>query len=127
MTEKKVLIPGPHHPISIVPCPSRVVVKFGGEVIADTKEALLLHQPTTPMRYLIPQKDIKMNLMERSEKMTYCPYKGDVSYFSIKSGDASSANAAFCYEAPYDAVAAMKDRLGFYPEKVELIVEEKTS
>ncbi|CAN5253475.1 DUF427 domain-containing protein [soil metagenome] len=125
MTEKTVLIPGPDHPITVEHSPSRVVVKFGGAVIADTKEALVLHQAGSPSRFLFPRKDIKMELIERNEKTSYCPYKGDASYFNIKNGDTSSIKAAFCYEEPYAAVAEIKEHLGFYTEKVDSIVEEK--
>lgn len=123
MSEKTVLIPGPSHPITIEHSPSRVVVKFGGVVVADTKDAVTLKQPSSPTRFVIPTKDVKMDMLERSEKTSYCPYKGDVSYFNLKSGDANSANAAFAFEAPHAAVAELKDRVGFYTEKVDSIEE----
>lgn len=125
MSDKMVLIPGPSHPITVEHSPSRVVVKFGGVVVADTTEAVILKQPSSPERFVIPRKDVKMELLERSEKTSYCPYKGDVSYFNLKSGDASSANAAFSFETPHAAVAELKGRIGFYTEKVDSIVEEK--
>ncbi|MFA6211027.1 MAG: DUF427 domain-containing protein [Candidatus Obscuribacterales bacterium] len=123
MTEKTVLIPGPSHPITIEHSPSRVVVKFGGVVVADTKDAVTLKQPSSPTRFVIPTKDVKMEMLARSEKTSYCPYKGDVSYFNLKSADANSANAAFAFENPHAAVAELKDRVGFYTEKVDSIEE----
>lgn len=123
MTEKTVLIPGPDHPITVERSPSRVVVKFGGVVVADSKDALLLHQPSSPTRFCIPRKDVNMALMSRSDRTSYCPYKGDVSYFNLAAGGKTSANAAFSYENPHAAVSEIKEHLGFYVEKVDSIEE----
>jgi len=123
MTEKTILIPGPDHPITVERSASRVVVSFGGVVVADTKNALILRQPSSPTRFCIPRQDVNMALMSRSERTSYCPYKGDVSYYNLEAGGKSSANAAFSYEHPHDAVAEIKEHLGFYTEKVDSIVE----
>lgn len=124
MKEKLILIPGPDHPISVERSNRRVVVTCGGEVIADSRETLILRQPTSPVRICIPRKDVKMNLLQRSNKTSYCPYKGDVSYFNLQAGGNVVENVAWSYETPYDAVSEIKEHLGFYPEKVDSIVEE---
>lgn len=64
-----------------------------------------------------------MTLLERTELTTYCPYKGDCSYYSIPSGGERTVNAVWTYEAPYDAVAIIKDYLAFYPDRVDAIEE----
>ena len=119
---KPVKIPGPDHPISIAPNPKRVVVKVAGRVVADTRRALSLKEASYPAVNYIPREDVDMTLLERSDHSTYCPYKGDCSYFSIPLGGEQGCNAVWSYEAPYAAVAEIKNRLAFYPDRG--IVEE---
>ena len=64
-----------------------------------------------------------MALLERTDHTTYCPYKGDRSYYSIPLGGERSVNAVWSYEAPYAAVAPIKDHLAFYPNRVDAIEE----
>jgi uncharacterized protein (DUF427 family) len=123
MQTKPVEIPGPDHPITITPSTLRVVVSVGGRVVAETRDALTLHEADYPPVYYIPRNDVAMSLLERTDYATYCPYKGDCAYYSIPVGDARSTNAVWTYEAPYAAVAAIKDYLAFYPDRVDTIEE----
>jgi uncharacterized protein (DUF427 family) len=120
---KTVKIPGPDHPITVAPNPARVVVTLGGRVIADTRAALTLREASYPAVQYIPRKDVDMALLERSSHATYCPYKGDCAYYSIPLGGARSANAVWTYEAPFAAVAAIKDHVAFYASRVDAIEE----
>lgn len=123
MTAKPIKNPGPDHPITIERNRSRVVVSAAGRVIADTREALTLREASYPAVQYIPRKDVDMALLKRTEHATYCPYKGDCAYYSIPLGGARSANAVWTYEAPYPAVAAIKDHLAFYPDRVDAVEE----
>ena len=76
MADKPMKIPGPDHPISIEANPSRVVVKVGGKVIADTSDALTLREASYPPVQYMPRRDVDMAALTRSEHTTYCPYKG---------------------------------------------------
>jgi uncharacterized protein (DUF427 family) len=120
---KPIKIPGPDHPITIGRSPARVVVSAAGRVVADTREALTLCEASYPPVLYIPRKDVDMALLERTGHATYCPYKGDCSYFSIPLGGERSVNAVWSYEAPYPAVAAIGGHLAFYPDRVERIEE----
>jgi uncharacterized protein (DUF427 family) len=120
-TAKPVKSPGPDHPITITPAKGRVVVRLKGEVIADTRKALILQEASYPPVLYVPRQDADMALLARSDHASYCPYKGDCSYFSIPSGGPKSQNAVWSYEAPYPAVAAIKDHLAFYPDRVDAI------
>ena len=121
MTEKRVLQPGPDHPITVTPNPGRIVVKVAGQVVADTTRALTLQEASYPAVQYIPREDVDMSLLERTDHGSYCPYKGEASYFSIPSGGERSANAVWSYETPYDSVAPIKDHLAFYPDRVDSI------
>jgi uncharacterized protein (DUF427 family) len=121
MVDKRTKIPGPDHPISIDANPSRVVVTVGGKVVADTSDALTLREASYPAVQYIPRRDVDMAALTRSEHTTYCPYKGDASYYSIPGGGDRSLNAVWSYESPFEAVAQIKDYVAFYPDRVDEI------
>ena len=121
MPDKPKKIPGPDHPISIDANPSRVVVTVGGHVIADTRDALTLREASYPAVQYIPRRDVDMAALTRSEHTTYCPYKGDASYYSIPAGGDRSLNAVWTYETPFEAVAQIKDHIAFYSDRVDEI------
>lgn len=118
---KPIKIPGPDHPISVERNSSRVLVSLAGRVIADTREALTLHEAHYPAVQYIPRKDVDMGQLARSDRTTYCPYKGDATYFSIRVGGERSIDAVWTYETPYAAVADIKDHLAFYSDRVDAI------
>jgi uncharacterized protein (DUF427 family) len=111
--------PGSDHPIAITREPARVVVKVAGKVIADTRAALALKEASYPAVHYIPRADVDMSQLQRTDHHTYCPYKGDCNYFSIAGG---AVDAVWTYEAPYPAVADIKDYVAFYPDRVDSIV-----
>ena len=123
MAERSIKIPDENHPISITPNPKRVLVRFGGEVIADSTRALSLKEASYPPVQYVPREDANMNLLERSATQSHCPYKGDASYFSIVAGGHRAADAVWSYETPHAAVAGIKEYLAFYPDRVDGIEE----
>ena len=116
---KTIKVPGPDHPITVEPNPACIVVTLAGKVIADTRNALTLSEAAYPAVFYIPRKDVDMTLLERTAHATYCPYKGDCSYYAIPVGGERSANAVWTYESPYAAVESIKDHLAFYPDRVD--------
>jgi uncharacterized protein (DUF427 family) len=121
MADRPMRIPGLNHPISIEANPSRVVVTVGGRVIADTSDALTLCEASYPALQYIPRRDVDMAALTRSERTTYCPYKGDASYYSIPAGGDRSVNAVWTYEAPFEAMTQIKNYVAFYPDRVDEI------
>ncbi len=124
-TQKAINVPGWDHPITIERNPNRVVVTVAGRVVADTRDAVVLREAKYPAVHYIPRRDVEIGLLERTEHVTYCPYKGDCSYFSIPLGRGRSTNAVWTYEAPYPAVRLIKDHLAFYPDRVDAIEERR--
>ena len=122
---KPVKIPGPDHPITIERNPARIVVSVAGRVVGDTREALTLREAAYPAVQYIPREDVDMTLLEPTDHSTYCPYKGDCSYYSIPLGGERSVNAVWSYEAPYAAVMSIKNYLAFYPTRVDAIEERR--
>jgi uncharacterized protein (DUF427 family) len=121
ISNKPMKIPGPDHPISINVNPTRVVVTVGGRVIADTRDALTLREASYPPVQYIPRRDVDMGALTRSEHTTYCPYKGDATYYSIPAGGDRSLNAVWTYETPFEAMAQIKEYVAFYPDRVDEI------
>jgi uncharacterized protein (DUF427 family) len=124
MKEKKVKLPGPDHPISIQRNAARVIVSVVGRVVADTGNALTLREADYPAVQYIPREDVDLSQLERTDHATYCPYKGDCSYYSIPAGGEKSVNAVWTYEDPYPAVAQIEGYVAFYPDKVDEIAEQ---
>jgi uncharacterized protein (DUF427 family) len=124
MNSKPVRIPGPDHPITITPARERITVIVAGRPIADTREALTLKEAAYPPVHYIPRKDVDMAGIQRTSYQTYCPYKGECAYYSIPAGGERSVNAVWTYEAPYTAVAEIREYLAFYPDRVDAIQTE---
>jgi uncharacterized protein (DUF427 family) len=97
-----------------------VVVRVAGQVVAETGAALRLTEASYPPVFYIPRTDANMALLTPSDHHTYCPYKGDCSYFTLPLAGERGANAVWSYQTPYPAVAAIKDHLAFYPDRVEI-------
>lgn len=121
MTNKPVKIPGPEHPITITPQGGRVVVTAGGQVIADSRHALTLQEAAYPAVQYIPRDDVDMSKLARTTHSSYCPYKGDASYFSIPAGGQRAENAIWTYEHPHPAMAQIAGYVAFYPDRVDSI------
>jgi uncharacterized protein (DUF427 family) len=117
------LQPGPDHPITITPTGSRVTVTVGGRVVADTVDALTLQEASYPPVQYVPLADVDPALISATDHQTYCPYKGEASYWSLPEAE----NAVWGYQDPYDAVAEIKGHVAFYPDKAEVRIADRTA
>jgi uncharacterized protein (DUF427 family) len=120
-TGKEIRIPGPDHPITIFPAEGRVRVTVAGMIVAESTRALRLEEKGYPPVYYLPRNDADMSLFVRTQHYSYCPYKGDCTYYSIPMGGSKSEYAVWTYEMPYEAVANIKEFLAFYPSRVDAI------
>jgi uncharacterized protein (DUF427 family) len=111
-------LPGPDHPITIELNPARVIVRSAGRVIADTTSALTLREASYPPVQYIPRTDVDMSLLTRSDHASYCPYKGNCSYYSIVDAGDRAVNAVWTYEDSYQAVEVIRGYVAFYPDRV---------
>jgi uncharacterized protein (DUF427 family) len=116
--------PGPDHPITVTSSRDHVVVRSGAAKIADSRSTLVLREANYPPVRYIPLADVDQSQLAASELTTYCPYKGDASYYSITPDAEHGADAVWFYEDPYPAVAEIKGHVAFYPDRVELSVEK---
>src|SRR5215218_9810393 len=111
MSEKQVLVPGPDHPITITPVDTTVTVTWADRVIAKTDDALVLRESTYRPVYYLPLDSVDAEVLRTASHATYCPFKGDASYYSLTDGDQVVANAVWTYLAPYDAVSEIAGRV----------------
>src|SRR6266481_3378938 len=119
MKEKQVKRPGPDHPISIQRNPARIVVSVAGRVVAETRNALTLREAAYPPAQYIPVEDVGFSQLKRTDQATYCPYKGDCSYYSIPVGGKKAVNAVWSYQEPFPAVEQIRGHVAFYPDRVD--------
>jgi uncharacterized protein (DUF427 family) len=115
-------IPGPDHPITLAPTGRPVRVLAGEQEIARTDDALTLSEAGYPPAQYLPRAAADLSKLQRSSHRTHCPYKGEAAYFHIVAGELRIENAVWTYEDPYPAVAEIKDRLAFYPDRTRILV-----
>jgi uncharacterized protein (DUF427 family) len=106
--------------VKLVPAGVRVRVTFNGEVVADSRDAIRLEEGEYAPVYYVPRKDVKMERLIRTSHTSHCPHKGDATYYSLSNGR-TARNAVWSYEQPLAQVAAIKEHLAFYPDKVDAI------
>ncbi|TDV55395.1 DUF427 domain-containing protein [Actinophytocola oryzae] len=117
---REIKTPGPDHPITVEKHPARVVVRVGDQVVADTTAALALREADYPVVPYIPLADVDQALLKDSDTTTYCPFKGDASYYSLVTGAGEVTDAIWTYREPYPAVADIAGHVAFYANKVTI-------
>lgn len=123
MSHPEIREPSAGHPITIEPTPGRVQVRVNGELIADTTAALQLREATLPVVQYVPMDDVVTQRLTRTDTSTYCPFKGEASYYSVTTrGGDTVDDAIWTYEKPYPAVAAIAGHVAFYPDKADISV-----
>jgi len=113
----------PYHRVDIRPTSRHVVVSTAGEVIAESRRALLLSETGLPNRFYLPLSDTRGNLLEPSATHTHCPYKGKASYWTLRTGGSVIEDAAWCYEQPLDGARRIAGHLCFLAEGIETAVD----
>jgi uncharacterized protein (DUF427 family) len=120
---RAVKIPDATHPITIRPTGSHVTVRVGGVAVAESDNALSLAEASYPVVQYIPIGDVDQSLLERTDTQTYCPYKGDASYYSLRTPDGETqTDLIWTYEQPYEAVSEIKGHVAFYANRAEITV-----
>lgn len=117
-------IDGPAHRIFVEPTAKRIRIDIGGEIVADTVRAQVLHETgLLPVLY-IPREDVREELLTPTDHHTTCPFKGEASYWTVKAGDRVEENVAWSYPEPLDGVAVIADHMAFYLKRVDAVYEE---
>ena len=99
--------------------PRRIRARLGGETVVDSRHAKLLHEQNLLPIYYFPEEEVRMDLLVPSEKHTRCPYKGEASYWSLPDVE----DVAWFYPAPLREAGEVKDRIAFFDEFVDVVVD----
>ena len=123
MTNRPVLEPTAEHPITVEPTGKHVTVRVNGELVADTRTALTLQESTYPAVQYIPLGDVVQDRLRHSDTTTYCPFKGDASYYDVTTAAGDTVeDVIWTYEQPYPAVGDIAGHVAFYPDKADITV-----
>lgn len=123
MTTRERKTPGPDHPITVTPTGSRVVARVGDTVVADTTGALTLQESTYPAVQYLPLDAIDPSLLQRTETHTWCPYKGEASYYTLTVDGQELTDSVWTYDDAFGAVGEISGYVAFYPDRVDVRVE----
>ena len=113
----------PYHRVDVVRSSRHVEVMVAGERVADSHRPYLLFETGMPVRYYLPKLDVRMDLLQATDTVTNCPYKGRAQYWSLVLGETVHEDAVWCYHMPLPETAKIADLVCFYNEKVEIIVD----
>ena len=122
MTERTVLQPTADHPITVTPTDGHVVVRVQGRVVAETDSALTLQESTYPAVQYVPLADVVSSVLVSSDTTTYCPYKGEASYYGVTAAGDTVDDVVWTYDQPYPAVAEIAGHVAFYADKADVAV-----
>jgi len=111
----------PDHRVDLLPESRRVRITLGGTVIADTSAALRVEETGHEPVHYVPEGDVRLELLTPTAHKTYCPFKGDCSYWTIDAGGKHSENAVWGYRAPYDEAKGLAGHYAFYKSRVDSI------
>lgn len=109
----------PDYRVDLAESPEPRRVRFHGEVIAESSRALVVRETKHDPVVYFPREDVRLAHFERTEHETFCPFKGEASYWSLRVGGHASENTAWSYEAPFPEVAGLKDYVAFYADRVD--------
>jgi uncharacterized protein (DUF427 family) len=109
------------HTLYFEDSPRRVRVAFGGEIVADSKRAKLMHETGLLPIYYFPQEDVRSELLEKSDHTTHCPFKGDASYWSVKAGEHVAENAVWSFPEPLEDAPPLAGYVAFCWKKMDTL------
>ena len=115
----------PGHIVEVEPSPRWVRVKFNGETIADSRHAVLLRETNLLPVYYFPKEDVRVDLMEPTDRHSTCPYKGEASYWTIRVGDRVAENTVWSYVDPLPDRQDIREYMAFYWNRVDAWFEEE--
>lgn len=113
----------PHKRVDAIPSSRHVRVEVDGTTVAESKRPVLLFEEPLPVRYYLPEEDVRTELLEPSDASSLCPYKGKARYWSLRLGDQVKKNLVWGYPDPIPENPRIKDLLCFFNERVDLWVD----
>src|SRR5947208_795401 len=109
----------PDHRVDLLPDARRMRVTLDGTVIADSKATLRVEETGHGPVHYFPESDVRFDLLTPTDHRTYCPFKGDCSYWTIEAGSKRAENAVWGYREPYDEAKGLAGHVAFYQTRVD--------
>ncbi|MEP7178599.1 MAG: DUF427 domain-containing protein [Pseudonocardiales bacterium] len=113
----------PYSRVDILASSKHVRVEVDGVRVAESTSPRLLFETGLPVRYYLPKTDVRMDLLEHTETITHCPYKGAAEYWSVRAGDSLHTDLAWAYRAPVPESQKIIGLISFYNEKTDIFVD----
>ena len=114
----------PFHRVDTHRTSQHIVVRAGGETVAETTRAIALFETGLGVRYYLPEPDVATELLGPSETTSVCPYKGTAGYRSFNVGVQTIADAAWFYEAPFAEASSVAGYLSFDGTGIDIEVTD---
>jgi uncharacterized protein (DUF427 family) len=111
----------PDYSVEILEAPGHFRVTLDDAIIAESDRALEVHESFHEVVIYFPLDAVRPGVLEETEHQTYCPFKGDASYYAVRTGETRVENAAWSYRTPMGEVAELAGHLAFYPERLQIV------
>jgi acyl-CoA thioesterase-2 len=111
----------PDYRVDLEPNPRRVQARLGDAIVADSRRTLTVRETRHDPVVYFPREDVRFELLERTDHRSFCPFKGEASYWTVRLGERAEENVAWGYEDPFEQVAGLEDHVAFYADRIELI------
>ena len=111
--------PEREHCVELSPNRATVHVLVDGRTVAKSANTLLVRETNHAEVIYFPRADVRCDLLEKTDHRTFCPFKGEASYWTLRVGQCTLENAVWGYEQPFDDVVGLTDHLAFYADRVE--------
>jgi uncharacterized protein (DUF427 family) len=115
----------PYHRVDVLNSSRHVRIEIDGQTVADTHRPRLLFETNLPTRYYIPKADVRVDLLQPTDTVTQCPYKGRARYWSFQAGDKHLKDAAWSYPFPIPECPKIENLVAFFDERVDVYVDDE--
>lgn len=113
----------PYTRIDVLGSSRHIRVEIDGVAVAESRQPRLLFETGLPTRYYLPKTDVRLDLLEPSDTITRCPYKGEAEYWSVRVGDELHPDVAWFYRMPLPESQKVAGLVAFYDEKVDVFLD----
>jgi uncharacterized protein (DUF427 family) len=110
------MTPASDQTMRIEPARSRWRAFFAGHVIADSADAVVLHEAGLPPVVYFPRGDVAMEYFSPTDRRTTSLHHGDASHFSLMMDGEWAENSAWAYEGSSE----LAGRIGFDASRIEV-------
>jgi uncharacterized protein (DUF427 family) len=113
----------PYHRVDVLNSSRHVRVEVDGQTVAETRRPRLLFETNLPTRYYVPKLDVRLDLLEATDTVTHCPYKGKASYWKLRAPGGTTRDVAWSYPYPIPECPKIENLIAFFNERADIYVD----